>query len=126
MNTLAPADKPAAKNRRSQRLLLQFPITVQDMEETGAPPETTQTQVVNAHGALLLTAREEKKGQTLLLKCGKCGETQMCMVVFVGNRVNGAYQVGVEFVKPAPKFWHVNFPPEDWEHTPEAKLPAER
>ena len=23
-------------------------------------------------------------------------------------------EVGVEFLKPAPKFWRISFPPDDW------------
>jgi hypothetical protein len=30
--------------------------------------------------------------------------------------------VGIEFDEPAPRFWRVAFPPEDWSpHSPEAK-----
>jgi hypothetical protein len=35
-------------------------------------------------------------------------------VVYVGNPQGAKAQVGIEFVKPSPAFWQIDFPPEDW------------
>jgi len=70
--------------------------------------------VVNAHGALIMLAAKVSQGQALELKSPSHPETQSCKVVYIGPTVQGQTQVGVEFTKPAPHFWHVAFPPENW------------
>jgi hypothetical protein len=44
-------------------------------------------------------------------------EQQPSRVVHVGSRESEKQEVGIEFVKPAPLFWRIAFPPHDW--TPE-------
>jgi hypothetical protein len=80
--------------------------------------------VVNAHGALIMLAAKVTQGQTLELKSPTNPESQTCKVVYIGPTVQGQTQVGVEFSKPAPHFWHVAFPPENW--TPSMGDVAER
>lgn len=80
--------------------------------------------VVNAHGALINLAAKVSQGQVLDLKSASNEETRFCKVVYIGPTVQGQTQVGVEFTKPAPNFWHVAFPPENW--TPAMGDVAER
>jgi hypothetical protein len=54
------------------------------------------------------------QGQQVELKSASNPETQSCKIVYIGPTVQGQTQVGVEFTKPAPHFWHVAFPPENW------------
>ncbi len=42
-----------------------------------------------------------------------------CRVVYRKEIEKGRYEVALEFSKPFPRFWGINFPPEDWN-------PAER
>jgi hypothetical protein len=43
-------------------------------------------------------------------------------VVDAGSKSDGKTEVGIEFLEPAPRFWHIAFPPEDWNlNSPEAK-----
>jgi hypothetical protein len=69
---------------------------------------------VNAHGALITLAAKVTQNQQLELKIASNPEAQSCEVVYIGPSVQGQTQVGVEFLKPAPHFWHVAFPPENW------------
>jgi len=104
-----------SKQRRSQRILLSVPVLVQAEAAQEQPSiEETQTLVVNAHGALIALAMKVEFGQELRMKNRKSQEEQQCRVAFLGSVHLGKTQVGVEFVEPAPQFWHVNFPPEDW------------
>jgi hypothetical protein len=104
---------PEANRRRSQRVILSVPVVV-----SGNLPkeftENTKTLVVNAHGALITLAAKVSQGQQLELKSPTNPEKQSCKVVYIGPTVQGQTQVGVEFTKPAPNFWHVAFPPENW------------
>lgn len=80
--------------------------------------------VVNAHGALITLTAKLTQGQQLELKSVTNPEPQSCKVVYIGPTVQGQTQVGIEFLKPAPHFWHVAFPPENW--TPSMGDVAER
>ena len=115
-----------ANKRRSQRVLVGVPVTVITQGADKQPvPEETKTLVVNAHGALVLIGRKVSIGQLLTLKNTKTGEEQACRVVFINPQQAGKSEVGIEFMKPAPRFWRIAFPPEDWTpHSPEAKSAA--
>ena len=117
MSTWTPVKGgPASSNRRSQRVLLSLPVTVRTEDGPGEASfkEETQTLVVNAHGALIALAGHVEKGQALHLTSRTMQEEQQCRVTYVGPTTGGKAQIGVEFTKPSPDFWHIAFPPEDW------------
>jgi hypothetical protein len=105
---------PDANRRRSQRVILSVPVSVSGQSPKGQFTEETKTLVVNAHGALVTLAAKVSQGQQLELKSVTNPEKQSCKVVYIGPTVQGQTQVGIEFLKPAPHFWHVAFPPENW------------
>jgi hypothetical protein len=105
---------PDANRRRSQRVILSVPVSVSGQSPKGQFTEETKTLVVNAHGALVTLAAKVSQGQQLELKSVTNPEKQTCKVVYIGPTVQGQTQVGIEFLKPAPHFWHVAFPPENW------------
>jgi len=78
--------------------------------------EQTHTVVVNAHGALIRLELKVREGQTIILQNPETAEEQTCRVIRVksGTLADGKVEVGIEFLRPAPKFWRVAFPPEDW------------
>jgi hypothetical protein len=103
-----------SNRRRSQRVILSVPVTVSGTGTKGKFSEDTKTLVVNAHGALITLAAKVSQGQQLELKTASNPEPQTCKVVYIGPTVQTRTQVGLEFTKPAPHFWHVAFPPENW------------
>jgi hypothetical protein len=101
--------------RRSQRLLLRVQVVAE--RRAGQPStksEPTETLAVNAHGALILLTPPVEEIEQILIKNARTSEEQMCRVVYQGLTEAGRLQVGVEFLTPAPNFWRVSFPPEDW------------
>lgn len=107
---------PETSRRRSQRVVLTMPVVV---TTEGAPrdayfEEQTHTLIVNLHGALIVLAGKVSKGQKLKMRNRATQEEQVCQVASLGSKVDGKTQVGVEFLKPSPDFWHISFPPEDW------------
>ena len=109
--------------RRSQRILLSIPIRVSGSRHDGHRfAEESHTLVVNAHGALILLAEEVIPGQIVTIFHLKTGERCDCKIVEVGARHENKREVGIELVEHSPKFWHVGFPPENWNpRSPEAK-----
>ena len=114
----------AEKNnrRRSQRVLLGLSVTVIGQTPDKKPiEETTRTLVINAHGALVTLDMRVSIGMQFTLRNGKTNEDVACRVVYAGQQLSKA-EVGLEFLKPAPNFWHIAFPPADWTpRSPEAK-----
>lgn len=91
-----------------------MPVTLSGDAAKGKFTESTKTLVVNAHGALITLAAKVSQGQQLELTSVTNPEKQECKVVYIGPSVQGQTQVGIEFTKAAPHFWHVAFPPENW------------
>ena len=104
------------KRRRSQRLILRVPVIAYRSQKLGLPfSEGTYTLIVNAHGALINLGAKVAAHEKLVLKHGLTGEEQECRVAFTrGNNVIGPTEVGLEFRQPAPSFWRIAFPPNDW------------
>lgn len=101
--------------RRSMRVLLSVPIQVNGKATDGKPfNEETRTLVVNAHGALISLASRVRAGQSITIANKATQQSQECRVVYLGNPQAGKTQMGVEFTKPSPAFWQIDFPPDDW------------
>ena len=107
---------PDTNRRRSQRVIVNVPITVSNEggNREAAFQEETQTLVVNAHGAMIALAAKVVKGQTVRVKNRATQEDLTCKVVYLGPVASGKAQVGVDFTSPSPDFWRIAFPPEDW------------
>ena len=107
----AKSAKPAVA-RRSQRLLLAIHVVVAGKQVSGLPfVEEAVTQVVNAHGALVLMEHMVSNGDRLRIRNVKTGEEVACTVVVIGERQDRNCAIGVEFDEPSPHFWRVAFPP---------------
>ena len=112
-----------SNQRRSQRVMLSVKILVGGDRLDGQHfSEEAITSVVNAHGALILLVEKVTLGQLLTIRNLKSGAELQGDVVDVGAVQDGKFEVGIEFPEPAPRFWPVGFPPEDWSpRSPEAK-----
>lgn len=110
----ANADTPANR-RRSQRVLLRLPIKI-TIREPGVITafEETVTQVVNAHGALIYLKLKVKIGQHVAIKNLATDEEHIGRVVRTSDVDGQKSEVALEFMTPAPTFWHISFPPADW------------
>jgi hypothetical protein len=101
--------------RRSMRVLLSVPITVKGKTAANQQfDEETRTLVVNAHGALISLAARVAAAQEITVANKATQSTRQCRVVYVGSEQAGKAQMGIEFVKPSPSFWQIDFPPDDW------------
>jgi hypothetical protein len=101
--------------RRSMRVLLSVPILVSGKTADGKDfKEDARTLVVNAHGALVALDADLATDQEIEVANKATRKSVTCRVVHVGNAQSGKAQMGIEFVKPLPSFWQIDFPPEDW------------
>jgi hypothetical protein len=101
--------------RRSMRVLLSVPIVVSGKSAQKKDfSEETRTLVVNAHGALISLGEKQVAGDKVTISNKATQNSVLCRIVYVGAVQAGKAQMGVEFEKPYPKFWQIDFPPEDW------------
>jgi len=107
---------PDPRNRRrSERVMLQVPIIVRAQTRDGKTvEEETRTEVVNAHGGLMKLKMDLLAGQPIMLINVRSKMEQTCRVVRVEHGTGTTSAVAFEFDQPAPQFWPVSFPPEDW------------
>jgi hypothetical protein len=107
-------------SRRSQRVVIDFPVTLFGKSQDGKIfVENTNTQTVSAHGALVYLKKDVNTQSPALLGNPKTQMEVQCRVVHRKEIAKDKYEIGLEFSTPVPKFWGINFPPEDWD-------PAER
>jgi hypothetical protein len=76
--------------------------------------EETHTLIVNAHGALIPLNTNVAPGQRLVLRNTLNGEEQEGRVVYLSKKWVGMRETGIAFTRPAPHFWKLAFPPDDW------------
>ena len=118
------ADQHGSSRRRTQRVKIAIPITVRIPRANASfYEETTETVVVNAHGCLARLAVPLEQDQQIRIINSKSNEEQDCTVVWIGKFTEGKTEVGLEFSQPAPRFWRITFPPEDW-NPADRKLPT--
>jgi hypothetical protein len=106
---------PPHNRRRSQRVLLRMPIQVIVRgTENRHVSEDAFTSSVNAHGALIYLSQKVEVGQKIIIKNTVTEEEQFVRVVRRNSAPEGKFEVAIEFLRPAPKFWRIAFPPDDW------------
>ena len=115
MSSLASNLSTINNRRRSQRVVLRVRVAViAPGPDKQMVREETETLVVNAHGALIHMNLKIAVGQVVILQNPETSEEQPCRITRCTAIGEGKHEVGIEFLKPAPKFWRVAFPPEDW------------
>jgi hypothetical protein len=102
------------ERRRSQRVMLRIPVTLELL--VGGKPVTTKaaTVSVNDHGAMVQCIRTFSAETVLELKNDRTGDKMACRVTRTPIENTDGYLVPVEFSAPAPSFWRISFPPRDW------------
>jgi hypothetical protein len=109
-----PQLQPAEERRRSQRVMIRIPVT---LEVTIAGKKTTlsaSTASVNDHGAMLLCTRNFSVETKFDLINDRTMQKQSCRVTRAALENPQGYLIPVEFAAPAPGFWHISFPPPGW------------
>jgi hypothetical protein len=111
----AKPDDPRSR-RRSRRLRVRIRILVRvETERKEIVWEETDALIVNAHGALILLAIDVRKDKFLTVQNADTGKEILARITSLGPRFMGKAEVGIEFIRPAPEFWALPEPPEDWQ-----------
>ena len=113
----------ATRKRRSKRIHIAMPVIVRATNGDRPLEEATKTLRVNANGCLLYLITTLQMGRQVFLVNPSTREEIACTVNFLGKKDGEPTEVGLEFIHPAPFFWRIHFPPEDW-NPEDRKLPS--
>jgi hypothetical protein len=72
------------------------------------------TLSVTPYGAIVVMSQRLPADTQVVLEHASTSERITCKVVRPPRRGVEGYQVPLEFDRPAPNFWRIDFPPSDW------------
>jgi hypothetical protein len=101
------------KNKLIQRVNVRVPVTLRVPLAGRNAVVQAVTVSVNDRGALLQCPRSLERGTKLEMENDRTGAKQTCTVILSPTGAQQDYLVPLEFVSPAPGFWHIYFPPSD-------------
>ena len=105
----------AADRRKGQRIYLGVPVKVMGNSSSGESfTEETQTIKVSADGCSLVLSAPVNKGQRVTLLNFHTNARMECVIVRILESSDSQHEIGMSFLLPNKKFWHVTFPPLDW------------
>lgn len=115
-NSAPPAGGDPRLKRRSSRLTIEIPVEVICKgPQNKVRIEESRTFVVSAHGCALALKTGVLPGDTVVVIHKISREEVNCRVVMCRQGKEGGWDTGVEFQSPSPNFWHIAFPPDDWD-----------
>jgi hypothetical protein len=98
------------ERRRTMRLSLQIPLTVQCRLPEGETIDlSASTYIVGANGALLLMDTPLIPGQTVRIFNDHTAKFVDCVVTSLREKRERRF-VGIAFINPNVDFWHIVFP----------------
>jgi hypothetical protein len=105
---------PGEERRRSQRVMIRIPVTLELMVAGKKVTVRAGTASVNDHGAMLVCTRNFPLDTKFDMINDRTEQKQTCRVTRAATENQQGYLIPVEFVEPAPGFWHISFPPPGW------------
>jgi hypothetical protein len=109
LQTVAGEDR-----RRSQRVLVRVRASLH-VALNGKPTTfETFTLSVNNHGAMIILKQGLPLETRFVLEHLGTKERVACKVVRSPREMPEGFQIPIEFDSPAPNFWRIAFPPNDW------------
>jgi hypothetical protein len=100
--------------RRSQRVLVRVRARLH-VALNGTPTTfETVTLSVNNHGAMIILKQGLLPDTRFVLEHSGTRERVACKVVRPSREMPDGFQIPIEFDSPAPNFWRIAFPPNDW------------
>lgn len=109
-----PQLQPAEERRRSQRVIIQVPVTI-EIEVGGSKVSVkAKTASVNDQGAMLICPKNFPVDTRFELVNERTSKKQSCRVTRTAAENQHGYLIPVAFAASAPGFWQICFPPPGW------------
>jgi hypothetical protein len=108
---------PGEERRRSQRVIIMVPVTMELAKEGKVVKVAAQTVAVNIHGAMVICNRTLDADAKVELVNERTRERTSARVSRAPRQSAEGFLIPLEFVKPFPMFWQISFPPSNWKPT---------
>ena len=102
------------ERRRSHRVIIRVPLTLEITENNKAERITVHTVAVNIHGAMIVSQRLLGSGTKVLILNERTRERVEGRVTRAARESAEGFLVPIEFTTPSPNFWQISFPPDNW------------
>ena len=102
------------EKRRSQRVLLRVRASLYVALNGKLTTFETVTLSVNNHGAMIILKQGLPPETRFVLEHSGTKERVACKVIRPSREMPDGFQIPIEFDSPAPNFWRIAFPPNDW------------
>ena len=97
------------EKRRSHRVQASMPVFVYGRVRGQPFSEHTETANVSEQGGLVTLSSEVEGAQTLLVTNLQTNEDLACRVARLVRSEPDKMTVGIEFLRPSPRFWSIDF-----------------
>jgi len=105
---------PGEERRRSQRVIIRVPVTLEIMMSGEKITVQAHTVAVNIHGAMVLCPRPIDAEVELEIMNDRTSEKTAGRVTRTPRESAEGYLIPLEFTAPSPSFWQISFPPSNW------------
>ena len=105
---------PGEERRRSQRVMIQVPVSLTYTVAGQSVTVRAHTESVNDHGAMILCTRSIDSGTRLEVQNDRSRQRQPGRVTRAPRDTSEGFLVPVEFDAHIPGFWGISFPPTNW------------
>ncbi len=105
---------PGEERRRSQRVIVRVPVTLEVTLKGQKMTVSANTVAVNIHGAMVLCKRTFDAETRLEIQNDRTSERTTARVTRTPRESAEGYLIPLEFTTPSPTFWQISFPPSNW------------
>ncbi len=105
---------PGEERRRSQRVIIRVPLTLEIMMSGQKITVQAHTVAVNIHGAMVLCPRPIDADVEVSIINERTREQAAGRVTRTPRESAEGYLIPLEFTTPSPSFWQISFPPSNW------------
>jgi len=108
---------PGEERRRSQRVIIIVPVTLELAKEGKVVKVSAHTVAVNIHGAMVICPRTLDSETKIDIINERTRGRASARVTRAPRQSAEGFLIPVEFEKPFPTFWQISFPPSNWKPT---------
>jgi hypothetical protein len=108
---------PGEERRRSQRVIIMVPVTLELAKEGKVVKVSAHTVAVNIHGAMVICPRTLDSETKIDIVNERTRGRASARVARAPRQSAEGFLIPVEFEKPFPTFWQISFPPSNWKPT---------
>jgi hypothetical protein len=108
------AKLPGEERRRSQRVIIRVPVTLELLQDGKAERIVAHTVAVNIHGAMVVCSRNIDGNTKLELMNERTRKKATARVTRPPRESAEGFLIPLEFTVSTPDFWQISFPPANW------------